>query len=455
MDEQITVVHFSKTLGLGGCERNIESVARHLTSPFKHEVIVLFGSEQDDRCKALTEAGVPVFFLHGKLHNLTSLLARRLYDAALLHRSGQAEPCWSTVLAACRDKCIRVVLEYNVFSLPDLSREDSIIDRHFHKSMTSYLQFSERARKAAYGHPERHGVLFNATDIDRFSQWKLAAEQRMEERRSIGLAPDSFVLLRVGRADVRKWGDFLLRAIPLVVGRLPRAQFVLRTVPRSREAWIRSQPWGNRVIILPATASDRVLATTYQMADVLTHSSRRGETHPNTVLEAASLGIPAIVHATPWRDNSQVEMVDHMRTGIVANTPEDYAAAITYLYQNRSMLHQLGEGARRKVQAYAANAVAQSLGRQIVDLLSAHKAVGTQCRDRTKDWAVYPTAEAITEYAQEYPGRIKQAWSRATPERGGPFWWRGRWFARDAFEVIGHRMLSAASELWHAVRTRS
>lgn len=436
MDETLTIVHFTKELSIGGVERNIESIARYLSLPFRHEVICLFGSEHDERCEAFLQAGVPVFFLHGSLEQLPPLLKTRSYAAALFHRSGQAERCWSAALNACRAAGVAAIFEYSVFSRPDTSSEDVLIDRHFHKSMTSYLQFIERAQRIGYARTDRHTVLYNATDIERFTRHLLSDAEREAARRDHGIDRDSFVLLRIGRSDPRKWGDFLLDVIPSVLRRIPNAQFVLRTAPKSRAKWIRAQPWSGRVLILPPTVDDRELAITYQVADLLTHSSRRGETFGNTIPESFMFGVPAVVHATPWRDNGQIETVDHMVNGIVANTPADYAEAIVHLAQDRALLRRFGQCAREKVERYAAPLVAQSLGRHMLDVLGSRVSPRTAHLEGTHDWKIYPTQDSVRQYVRDYPQRLRSAWSTATPVRGGTLFSRGQWFARDAFEIL-------------------
>ena len=68
------------------------------------------------------------------------------------------------------------------------------------------------------------------------------------------------------------------------------------------------------------------------------------------MLEAFTLGLPAVVNATPWRDNSQIEIVDHMVDGIVANTPCDYAEAIAFLNRDRARRLDMGSALLRRLE---------------------------------------------------------------------------------------------------------
>lgn len=439
MDDTLTVVHLTKALGIGGCNRNMLSLAKYLrTGGFRHVVVALYrgGAYEAE----VVRAGVAVHSLDGKLERLAPLLRREGADVVVLHRAGKAEDDWSLVLRQCRSASVKAIVEFNVFGLPDLSREDKYIDLHLHKSKTSWLQFLARARRLGYGRLDRHRVLYNAVPVEDFRSFALSTEERFGLRQRSGLDVSSFVLLRVGRPDVRKWSDFLLEVIPLVVDKIPNARFAFLGVPASRKRWIERQPWRGACVFWANTTCDRLLAQAYQLADVLVHSSRRGETFPNTIVEAFSLGLPVVVNATPWRDNSQVEVVDHMVNGIVANTPADYAEALVFLYRNPDVRRKMGEEASRKAELYAGDRVAKAFGRIVVDLLERKGYPMGRHPAKCLEWAVYPAEAELERYRDEYQLRLQSAWNSSKPVPGGSWLSRFRWLLMDAFEVMRYKM---------------
>src|SRR5262249_52121198 len=148
----------------------------------------------------------------------------------------------------------------------------------------SFPQFHNGCKESGEACTHTHSLVYKAVDFGKFCRHILSPGERQESRRAFGIRSDELVLLRVGRPDVRKWSDFLLAAAPLIFTKVPNAKIVFVGAPESRRRWINTQSWGNRVLFWPNVADDRKLALYYQVADVLIHASRRGETFPNTVL---------------------------------------------------------------------------------------------------------------------------------------------------------------------------
>jgi glycosyltransferase involved in cell wall biosynthesis len=444
--DRLKIVHISKELGIGGCNRNIVAICEDMDRTFCHSVVALYKSGPYE--ERLREIGVGIRILNGDLRLTREVLREEDADVVLLHRAGKAERDWCLVLRECREARVKAVLEYNVFGLPDLSPEDEYIDMHLHKSKTSYLQFVQRARKAGYGRVDRHRVLYNAVQVQRWRQWLLSGEERLFYRKELGLDPESFVLLRVGRPDVRKWSDFLMEAMPLIADRIPKARMVFVGIPASRRRWIQRQRWSSACVVLENTSDDRRLAILYQLADVLIHSSRRGETFPNTILEAFAFGLPAVVNNTPWRDNSQIEIVDHMVNGVVVNTPEDCAEAVALLHREPDVRRSMGAAALEKAQIYAAARVTRALGRLIVELLHRNGHAVDALLEASRAWEVYPSREELEVYPEEYQRRLKAAWSTSPPEKGGTAFRRLRWIARDVIDILGYKLRRGVDSKW-------
>ena len=437
MGSIVKLLHVSKSIGVGGCERNIRTILRYLTAGFDQAWVAL---QSDNQARSAFDlSGTRVYGLNCELGNIDELIRQENVDAVLLHRAGKGEPVWTQLLRRLASSRVAAIFEYNVFGLPDLTREDRLIDVHFHKSKTSYMQFVDRARRSGYGETHKHRVLYNALDIDNFSRNILSSGERQEARCTFGIGTDELVLLRVGRPDVRKWSDFLLAAAPLIFAKVPNARIVFVGAPESRKRWINAQGWGNRVLFWPNVADDRKLALYYQMADILIHASRRGETFPNTVLEAFTLGLPAVVNATPWRDNSQIEIVDHMVDGIVANTPSDYAEAIEFLNGDRARRLDMGNRAVQKARKYNAHSITQRLGRCIVDTLIEKGRDLSDHPARLENWPTLPTLEELNTYSTEYDRRLTAAWSGHRPVKGGNLASRTYWLLKDVVEVVGYR----------------
>jgi glycosyltransferase involved in cell wall biosynthesis len=82
-------------------------------------------------------------------------------------------------------------------------------------------------------------------------------------------------------------------------------------------------------------------------------------------------GLPVVTHpAAGLKDNAQLELVEHGRTGLVARTADEYAAAVLHLLRNPAVARNMGIAGREKAQRlYRVQAVAKQLEHIYDDLL--------------------------------------------------------------------------------------
>jgi Glycosyl transferases group 1 len=114
----------------------------------------------------------------------------------------------------------------------------------------------------------------------------------------------------------------LIRAFDAVARDLPNAWLALCGMPDRLRTMVEDlpSPIRARVLELPITDSDTELRNYYGLMDIFVHSSEKGESFGLVLCEAMLSGLPVITVSTPLRDNSQIEVVKHNRTGIVVQT---------------------------------------------------------------------------------------------------------------------------------------
>ena len=104
----------------------------------------------------------------------------------------------------------------------------------------------------------------------------------------------------------------------------------------------------------------------------------RGETFGNVNAEAMIFKKPVLTHSTPFKggrinekmDNAQIEIVDHMKTGMVANYPKDVVVAVEFFVRNPGKIAQFGEAGYRKVmKEYEAKSVVRRFENIVADIL--------------------------------------------------------------------------------------
>jgi hypothetical protein len=79
--------------------------------------------------------------------------------------------------------------------------------------------------------------------------------------------------------------------------------------------------------------------------DVFLHAANIGESFGYVLCEAMLCGLPVITVSRPHKDNSQTEVVGHMRGGVIAATEHDLPAAMTLLIRDPELRRKLSKGA--------------------------------------------------------------------------------------------------------------
>ncbi|GAB4258710.1 MAG: glycosyltransferase family 4 protein [Deferrisoma sp.] len=165
-------------------------------------------------------------------------------------------------------------------------------------------------------------------------------------RRQLGLPPGVRVVGAVGRARPEKGFQHLIEAAPAVLSAVPDTFFLLvgagteRFVPTLRRFGVADR------FVLPGHRDDAV--DLMRLFDVFVIPSVDMESAPNTLLEAMSVGVPAVgtnIGGIP-------EIIEEGRTGYVVTPgdPEALARAVVRLLQDPERAREMGEAGRRKIE---------------------------------------------------------------------------------------------------------
>ncbi len=206
---------------------------------------------------------------------------------------------------------------------------------------------------------ERFHCVHTGVDLERFRP--VAPEARRSLRGELGLPPDGRVVVTAGALIHRKGMDRLLDAWQalgpdperdrlLVVGPATPAEGLPYDDPTPRS--LRAQadaPGVAGTVMFTGRVDD--LERYYAASDLFVFLSRR-EGLGNVTIEAMATGLPCIVSPL---DGIGHELIDHGRTGFVAESPDDAAAVAALI---RRLLDQPDE-ARRMGEAAHADAVAR------------------------------------------------------------------------------------------------
>ncbi|WP_209542229.1 glycosyltransferase [Variovorax sp. 1615] len=192
----------------------------------------------------------------------------------------------------------------------------------------------------------------------------LAAEL---ERRPVKTDP-RFVTIGYGSGSRTHDGDFgiVASALLAVMQRHPQVRLAIHG-PLELPAPFRR--FADRVFQIPFLQGDdylRALAS-WQISIAPLEDSLFNEAKSNIkFIEAAILGVPSICSGTaPFR-----EAIEHGRTGLIADTPEEWEAALTRLVLDAGLRHGIAQEARRAVLSrYHPRVVATRQLQQVVEPL--------------------------------------------------------------------------------------
>jgi glycosyltransferase involved in cell wall biosynthesis len=183
------------------------------------------------------------------------------------------------------------------------------------------------------------------------AELRATAPARTEARARLGLEPDAFVVVGLGRLIPIKGFDLLVRALPAVVARIPSARVLLvgdGAERRHLEALAAALGVTER---LRLTGELMDVTTPLAAADVLAVPSRN-EGMGRVIVEGMAIGIPVVATAV----GGIPDVVTDGECGRLVE-PDDVdalAAALIELGRDDALRRKLGEAGERRAEAFSA-----------------------------------------------------------------------------------------------------
>lgn len=361
----IKILHLIPTLTSGGAERQLVNVIRG-TSPTLIDHVVCVINESDFFAPYVREAGYRVVDLNipGKRPFLKTALAfrriiaeekpdiihTRLYNASIGARlavlsTGKIPMITSIELADYEPEIIRISNwnPYKVRGLKAIDKLTSLLTRPYYVPCSNFVRNSYRRN---YGLDDsKTRVIYNSVDPEALTADPDAPERL---RREVGLSPDAFIYLNVGRLDQQKNHRGLFEAFRRVAAELPDV-FLLLAGVGGLEAELKKMAGdlgiADKVLFLGRRSDVGALL---ELADVFVFPSFF-EGHPVALIEAMFKSLPSIAS----RIEVFEEVVTDRETGLLVDpsSADELSAAMIELYNNEPLRRSLGENARGQVEA--------------------------------------------------------------------------------------------------------
>ena len=359
------VLHLTERLGFAGAGANLPLYLKFANHDlFDVTMGSFFGSDQ--RRKEILEGdGIRTQEFYGEMELFERYLKDQ--DIDILHISGGELPGghlkWFVEIAKRRVR-VPIIIHLNFFAHGDgdgidltLLQSKTMAWKYMRKNGLSVEEFWLRSR-----------LLPVPIDLERFDSLKPSEEEVRQIKKRLGIDGHP-TICRLGRPDPIKWSYFLLQILALVKARIPNVKLVVvGGIPDNVKNKIKSMHLAPSVVDVGEVSDNKVIKILH-CVDVLTHSSRIGESFTAAIPQAMACRKPVVVNSTPWADNGQIEQIDKWVDGLVATTAEDFADHVIRLLKNPFMRQRMGQNGRSKVKSsYEARLMTRLLEKFYVEL---------------------------------------------------------------------------------------
>ena len=399
---KINVLQLSNQLGRGGTERALQIFAETLDKNLFNVYIcgIIRGGERE---RQLINKGFEVSIVGEDQERLTQFMKERDIQIAHIHRAGTEEPF---AINCAKKAGVPVIVETNVFGAIDRSPSGRLIDHHLFVSKMCVLRYQRLVPISRDDFFKNSKVLYNPIKVSDFDSevppWMIE-----EFKSGIGLDLGDPVIGRIGRPDMRKWGNICIDMVSHLIKLQPSVKYVIVGTPGPVKDAISDTNMADNFVFLD-DLSEKELVMFYKSIDVLAHSSGIGESFGYTLAEAMAAKKPVVVNSTPLVDNAQIELVDNNKTGLIANSPKTYAKAISHLLEDKQKAYRMGLAGYEKVKKeYEAGVTTKVLEKIYVDMAQRKGIdIGDTAISRYKSLEYFPSFGDLASFEDDYNRRL-------------------------------------------------
>ena len=185
-------------------------------------------------------------------------------------------------------------------------------------------------------------------------------------RKSLGVEPDAALVLYAGRISREKNLEVLLKAFVQMTEKHPQARLVLAGEGPYRRTLVRS--YKKPGITFTSWKRGEELAALFASADVFALPSTT-ETLSLVSMESMASGIPVLAMNT----GGVRDVVDHEKTGLLANSAQEFADGLRRLVEDIPLRTRLGMNGRTGAEGKTWSRACEDLERDYLEALTARR----------------------------------------------------------------------------------
>ena len=234
-----------------------------------------------------------------------------------------------------------------------IKRLERITADHAKRVIT--VSYAMRDHLVRLGYEERKiRVVYNGIDAEKYSPDKVPLEERLRLRESLGISPDEFMILFVGRLTWVKGADTLVRAMPEILTAVPNAKLVILGVGEQQDLLkneISRLGIEDKVVLKYKFLCEEEKIKFYAASDICVFPSKY-EPFGIVCTEAMSMGKPVVVGArgvSGFREQVIPSGPNQCGFHINPYDPSDIAKFVVMLLEDEDLRKKCGKNARRRV----------------------------------------------------------------------------------------------------------
>jgi 1,2-diacylglycerol 3-alpha-glucosyltransferase len=258
------------------------------------------------------------------------------------------------------DKSSRKIVEYLTKFYCDKTAKELIVP-----SKKTYDMFKEK-----YQFEKEIHIVPTGIDIKRFKKSNFKKEQILNLKKELGIKPNEFVILFVGRIAKEKNIDLLLNSQVEILKKHKNVKLVIVGSGPDYEHYIemaKQLKIDNNVIFTSSIPWEEI-PIYYQLADVFTTASNT-ETQGLTLIEAMAGSIPVVC----LKDQSFEDILLDGKNGKYFTNEKEYVKNMNYLIENPDILDTMSEQARITSEMHSIEFFAKSVLKVYKDAIGIEK----------------------------------------------------------------------------------
>lgn len=211
------------------------------------------------------------------------------------------------------------VVETNVFSYP--SEWANEVDVSFQLSNWAQWLFNLRGGKKHVSTIVPNPIKINA--------FKKASSQKISEfRQKYNIPKNAFVIGRIGQSYPGKWSPMIVDVFNELQEKIEELYLLLINPPETIIEAVNKSAFKQNVVIIDRIIGDENLSIAYSAMNTMALIAEQGESFGLVITESLLCDTPVVTLNTPWADNSQQEVVGHLKGGLAANSKQGFKEAI-------------------------------------------------------------------------------------------------------------------------------